>query len=142
MHTMPGQMEDAPTVLVDGFHDRRRGLINAVEHLITGVGQLFGNLPRFFTRPRQIGKISRAGEVGIANDQRGIAHAMHRLLAELGGAELTNETGGDGGRPLAVGPAVFQQFPRVRRGLPIHHHHHVALLRRQFAQAQRQQHFK
>ena len=64
---------------------------------------------------------------------------MHRLLAEFGGAELTDETGSNGRRALAIGPAVFQQFPRVRCGLAIDHHHHVALLRRQFAQAQWQQ---
>ena len=52
MDAMPSQMEDAPAVLVDGFHDRRCCLIDAVEHLISGVGQLFGNLPRLLPRPR------------------------------------------------------------------------------------------
>ena len=142
MHAVPGQVHDAPAVFVQRLHDGGAGLVNTVQHFVAAVGQLLSHLARFFACTGQVGKVGRACQIGVANHQRGGVHAVHRALAEFGGAELAYKTRRHGRRSLAGGPAVFQQLPRVGGGFGVHHHHHIALLGAELAQAQRQQHLK
>ena len=141
MHAVPGEVQDAPAVLVQGLHDRRGWLVDAVDDVISFARQLVGDGLRFLAGAGQVGEFRAALEIRVADDQRGVARAVQRALAEGVGAELADEAGGHRGRPFAVAPAVFQQFPRVAGRLAVDDDDHVALLRRQFAQAQRQQHF-
>ncbi len=141
MHAVTSEMQDAPAVLVQGLHDRRGRLVDAVDDLVALTRELVGHSLRFLAGAGQVGEFRAALEVRVADDQRGVAGTVQRTLAESVGAELADEAGVHRGRPFAVAPAVFQQLPRVAGRLAVDDDDQVALLRRQFAQAQRQQHF-
>ena len=73
MYAVAGEVQDAPAVLVNRLHDRRCRLVYAIGDVVIGSGKLFGDEPRFLARAGQVGEIRRAGEIGVADDQRGIA---------------------------------------------------------------------
>jgi len=52
VHAVAGQVQDAPAVLVQGLHDRRGWLVDAVDDLVALTRELVGHRLRFLAGAR------------------------------------------------------------------------------------------